>query len=135
LLPPLASLAILTTLILFRYGMVGWQLCGETIPRTGGRSARDADARELPALQDAGMPVHSWSWIFFVSFILVAAFIVINVLIGIVLNSLVEARELKRRESLEPDEAVPVLERIQYLRAALDQLEGELKSPRTAALA
>ena len=60
---------------------------------------------------------------------LVAAFIVINVLIGIVLNSLEEARELERRESLKPDEAVPVLERIQYLRSALDQLESELKSP------
>jgi voltage-gated sodium channel len=58
-----------------------------------------------------------------------AAFIVINVLIGNVLNSLEEARELERRESLKPDEAAPVLERIQYLRSALDQLESELKSP------
>jgi voltage-gated sodium channel len=65
--------------------------------------------------------------VFFVSFILVAAFIVINVLIGIVLNSLEEARELERRESLAPGEAVPVLERIQILRSALDELEQELQ--------
>jgi voltage-gated sodium channel len=53
--------------------------------------------------------------------------VVINVFLGIVLNSLEEARELERRESLAPGEAVPVLERIQILRSALDELEHELK--------
>jgi voltage-gated sodium channel len=135
-LPPLASMAILTTLILFVYGMVGWQLFGEAIPSDWGTIGEAMlslfvmlTLEDFPRYMDAGMEIHPWSWIFFVSFILVAAFIVINVLIGIVLNSLEEARELERRESLKPDEAVPVLERIQYLRSALDQLEGELKSP------
>jgi voltage-gated sodium channel len=135
-LPPLASMAILTTLILFVYGMVGWQLFGETIPQDWGTIGEAMltlfvmlTLEDFPQYMDAGTAVHPWSWIFFVSFILVAAFIVINVLIGIVLNSLEEARELERRESLKPDEAVPVLERIQYLRSALDQLESELKSP------
>lgn len=44
------------------------------------------------------MDVHLWSWIFFVTFVLVAAFVVLNVLIGIVLNSMEEARELERRK-------------------------------------
>ena len=82
---------------------------------------------DFPQYMDAGMAIHQWSWVFFVSFILVAAFVVINVFIGIVLNSLEEARELERRESLAPGEAVPVLERIQILRSALDELERELK--------
>ena len=47
---------------------------------------------DFPQYMDAGMEIHEWSWIFFVSFILVAAFVVINVFIGIVLNSLEEAR-------------------------------------------
>jgi voltage-gated sodium channel len=135
-LPPLASMAILTTLILFVYGMVGWQLFGETLPQDWGNIGEAMltlfvmlTLENFPVYMEQGMEVHGWSWLFFVSFILVAAFIVINVLIGIVLNSLEEARELERRESLQPDEAVPVLERIQYLRSALDQLENELKSP------
>ncbi len=45
------------------------------------------------------MDAHPWSWIYFVSFILIAAFIVLNVLIGIVLNSMEEARESDRRKS------------------------------------
>ena len=84
------------------------------------------------------MEVYPWSWIYFVSFILLAAFIVLNVLIGIVLNSMEEAREAERRRVLREqlggargplvDEhaATPVAERIAILRAALDDLEVEL---------
>jgi voltage-gated sodium channel len=82
---------------------------------------------------ERGMEIQPWSWIFFVTFILVAAFVVLNVFIGIVLHSMEEARELERRKRLMPgDEGVfgigpaPVAERIQFLRAALDELEQEL---------
>ena len=133
-LPPLASMAILTTLILFIYGMVGWQLFGEELPANWGNIGEAMltlfvmlTLENFPVYMDAGMAIHPWSWIFFVSFILTAAFIVINVLIGIVLNSMEEARELARRESLAPGEAVPVLERIDILRSALDELEQELR--------
>ena len=74
------------------------------------------------------------------SFILIAAFIVINVLIGIVLNSMEEAREAERRNAvrerlgakgrpaIDPDASAPVVERIGILRAALDELEAELSA-------
>jgi hypothetical protein len=52
----------------------------------------------FPAYMDEATDIHRWAWIYFVSFIRVAAFIVLNVLIGIVLNSMEEARELERRE-------------------------------------
>jgi voltage-gated sodium channel len=131
--PPLGSMAILTTLILFVYGMVGWQLFGEQLPERWGTIGEAMltlfvmlTLEDFPVYMEEGMAIHSWSWLFFVSFILVAAFVVINVFIGIVLNSLEEARELARRESIVGDEAVPILERIDYLRSALDELERTL---------
>ena len=72
---------------------------------------------------EQGMEVHPWSWIYFVSFALVAAFVVLNVLIGVVLNSMEEARELERRAPLGRDDVAPVAERIAILRSALDKLE------------
>ncbi len=82
------------------------------------------------------MEIHRWSWVYFVSFVLVAAFIVINVLIGIVLNSMEESRELERRRMLRERYAAegreldshpaPVAERIAMLRSALEELEEEL---------
>jgi voltage-gated sodium channel len=87
----------------------------------------------FPEYMERGMEIQPWSWLFFVSFILVAAFVVLNVFIGIVLHSMEEAREIERRKRLLPsDEGVvglgpaPVAERIQFLRAALDELEQEL---------
>jgi voltage-gated sodium channel len=101
-LPPLASMAILTTLILFVYGMVGWQLFGEELPQHWGTIGEAMltlfvmlTLENFPAYMDQGMEIHPWSWVFFVSFVLVAAFVVINVFIGIVLHSMEEARELE----------------------------------------
>jgi voltage-gated sodium channel len=133
--PPLGSMAILTTLILFVYGMVGWQLFGEEIPNRWGNIG-DAmltlfvmlTLEDFPVYMQEAMEIHPWSWIFFVSFILVAAFIVINVFIAIVLNSMEEARELERRRPVSPEDVAPVAERMAMLRNALDELERELEA-------
>jgi voltage-gated sodium channel len=92
----------------------------------------------FPVYMDAAMEIEPWAWVYFVSFILVAAFIVLNVLIGVVLNSMEEAREIDRRQALrerygvthpspvDPQAHAPVAERIAILRDALDELELEL---------
>jgi voltage-gated sodium channel len=132
-LPPLGSMTILVALILFVYGMFGWTLFGEDDPQNWG-TIGDAmltcfvmlTLENFPVYMERGMEIHPWSWIYFVSFIMIAAFIVINVLIGIVLNSMEEARELERRRPVSPDEVAPVAERMAILRNALDELEREL---------
>ena len=139
-LPPLGSMVVLTTLIIFVYGMFGWLLFAEELPAQWGDIGRAMltcfvmlTLEDFPVYMDDAMDVHPWSWIYFVSFIMVAAFIVINVLIGIVLNSMEEAREIERRRKLSegrqreaPVAPAPVVERIAILRAALDELEEEL---------
>ena len=132
-LPPLASMAILTTLIIFVYGMVGWQLFAEQLPDRWGTIGEAMltlfvmlTLENFPVYMEEGMAIHPWSWVFFVSFVLVAAFVVINVFIAIVLNSMEEARELQRRAPLGRDDVAPVAERIAILRSALDELEREL---------
>jgi voltage-gated sodium channel len=136
-LPPLISMTLLTTVILYVYGMVGWLLFGDEIPEDWGNIGEAMltmfvllTLENFPSYMDRAMEVHSWSWIFFVSFVLIAAFVVLNVLIGIVLNSMEEARELERRRALGiavgEGAPAPVAERIAILRAALDELEHEL---------
>jgi voltage-gated sodium channel len=140
-LPPLGSMLLLTTVMLFVYGMLGWLLFAEELPADWGNIGRAMlslfvllTLEDFPRYMDAGMEVHPWSWIYFVTFVLITVFIIINVLIGIVLNSMEEARELERRRRLTPDQEpplgdiapAPVMERIAILRAALDELEQEL---------
>jgi voltage-gated sodium channel len=140
-LPPLGSMLLLTTVMLFVYGMLGWLLFAEELPADWGNIGRAMlslfvllTLEDFPRYMDAGMEVHPWSWIYFVTFVLITVFIIINVLIGIVLNSMEEARELERRRRLSGDHEpplgdiapAPVVERIAILRAALDELEQEL---------
>jgi voltage-gated sodium channel len=143
--PPLASIGAVTAMILFVYGMVGWIWFGDELPDQWGDIGRAMltlfvmlTLENFPAYMDAAMEIEPWAWLYFVSFILVAAFIVLNVLIGVVLNSMEEARELDRRQALrerfgvtrpspvDPDAHAPVAERIAILRDALDELELEL---------
>jgi len=145
-LPPLFAIALATGMLLFVYGMVGWTLFDEELPDDWGNIGRAMltlfvmlTLENFPTYMDAGMEVHPWSWVYFVSFILIAAFVVINVLIGIVLNSMEEAREAEKRRAVrerlgaapgrvDPDASAPVVERIGILRAALDELEAELST-------
>jgi voltage-gated sodium channel len=143
--PPLASIGAVTAIILFVYGMVGWILFGDELPEQWGNIGRAMltlfvmlTLEDFPVYMDQAMELEPWAWVYFVSFILVAAFIVLNVLIGVVLNSMEEARELERRRTVrarvgvsrpspvDPDAHAPVAERIQILRSALDELELEL---------
>ncbi|HEY6113311.1 MAG TPA: ion transporter [Gaiellaceae bacterium] len=143
--PPLASIGAVTAMILFVYGMVGWIWFGDELPAQWGDIGRAMltlfvmlTLENFPIYMDAAMEVEPWAWLYFVSFILVAAFIVLNVLIGVVLNSMEEAREIDRRQALrerygvtrpspiDPEAHAPVAERIAILRDALDELELEL---------
>jgi voltage-gated sodium channel len=143
--PPLVSIGAVTAMILFVYGMVGWIWFGEELPAQWGNIGRAMltlfvmlTLENFPQYMYAAMEVEPWAWLYFVSFILVAAFIVLNVLIGVVLNSMEEAREIDRRRALrerygvtrpspiDPQAHAPVAERIAILRSALDELELEL---------
>jgi voltage-gated sodium channel len=119
--------------------MVGWLLFGDELPERWGNIGAAMltlvillTLENFPIYLEQGMEVHPWAWVYFVSFALVTAFILLNVLIGIVLNSMEEARELERRRRLAIEGGgagiapAPVLERIQILRAALKELEDEL---------
>jgi voltage-gated sodium channel len=145
--PPLLSVAGVTAALLFVYGMIGWLMFADALPAEWGNIGRAMltlfvmlTLENFPTYMDQGMDVHPWSWLYFVSFVMIAAFIVLNLLIGIVLNSMEEAREAERRRAVreqhperggrlvDVDASAPVVERIALLRTALDELELELSA-------
>ena len=86
----------------------------------------------FPVYLERGMEIHPWSFVYFVSFVLVAAFIIVNLLIGVVLNSMEEARQIHARDELRArgieagDEEAAIATRIAALRSAVEELEHEL---------
>jgi voltage-gated sodium channel len=144
---PLASVAVLTFFLLYLYGMLGWLLFGDHDPVRFGNIGR-ALLTLFQLLTIEGwdqvlateQELSRWSWIYFVSFILVGSFLVLNIVIAVVLNSVEEAREEERRRRRIERASVagvagapgaaghPAMleERLRELRDALDALEAEL---------
>ena len=90
-LPPIASLGLLTLLLMYVYGMVGLILFGDQDPEQWGNIGQAIlslfqilTLENWPDFLEAGQAIHPASWIFFVSYVLIASFLVINVLIAII---------------------------------------------------
>jgi voltage-gated sodium channel len=144
-LPGVASLAIMTLLLIYMYGMVGWVIFGHEIP--GYNNAGEAmltmfvllSLENLPTYIDEGRAVSEWAIPFYVSYVLLASFLVFNFFIGVIVNSMEQAREIEaERDAQElaehgdaPAEPSPH-ERIAALRSILDELERDLRPSATS---
>jgi voltage-gated sodium channel len=146
--PGVLSLAVMTLLLIYLYGMVGWVLYGDELAvyANVGEAMLTMfvllSLENLPTAIEEGRPISDWTIPFYVSYVLVASFLVFNFFIGVIVNSMERAREIEaereRAEMLEhgrngagPPE-VTTQARIDALRAMLDELERDLRpsSPR-----
>jgi voltage-gated sodium channel len=83
----------------------------------------------LPDNIERGREITAWTVPFYVSFALLAAFLLFNLFIGIVINSLEEARaiELARMQVEDEDpEDRRLAESVRELRRVVDDLEREI---------
>ena len=72
------------------------------------------------------MELNGYSWIYFVSFVVVGTFVVINLLIGILINNLDEAKLERLRELETPVTANELLREIRTTQESLARLEARL---------
>ena len=134
-LPPLMSIVVLTFLILFIYGMVGWAMFGAALPETWGTITRAMltlfillTLENFPTYLEEALAVTPWATVYFVSYVLVAAFVIFNLLIGIIIGSMESAREREAlREAQESGVSGDAALRIQSIRDALDALEADVQ--------
>jgi voltage-gated sodium channel len=138
-LAPIGGMAALTFFVLYLYAMVGWLLYDEHDPERFGNVGRSLltlfQVLTLEGWNEVlakEMEYSSWSWVYFVSFVLIGTFVVLNVVIAIIVNSMDEVRamELERERTelvaaaLQEGKADDVMhERLDALREALDDLE------------
>ena len=137
---PIASLAVLTLLLMYVYGMIGWILFHEEDPKQWG----DIGQAMLSLFQiltlegwnnflEAGQAIHPASWIYFVSYVLIASFLVINILIAIIINSREEVHAAERAsDRADIDEEIAgadgsVADRLREIRHIVDKLEAQLE--------
>ncbi len=130
---PATGLGIITGLLVFLYGMIGWTLFADVDPANWGNIglasltlfsiltlegwnslfATVFEARPFAAI------------LFFLSFILIGTFVVLNLLLGIMIGSLEEVREEERIRA--GGETADIEGRLKDLREALDAVEHSLR--------
>jgi voltage-gated sodium channel len=141
-LAPIGGMAALTFFVLYMYGILGWILYADHDPDRFGNIGRALlTLFQILTLEgwndvlDKQMDLSSWSWVYFVSFVLIGTFVVLNVVIAIIVNSMDEVRamelERERKELVaaalhDGEDDRRLHERLEALRSALDELEQAL---------
>lgn len=97
--PSLGHVGLLLGLLLYVYGVVGVNLFGASDPQHWGSLGiamltlfQILTLEGWVDIQRASMAVAPWAWVFYVSFVLIAVFVVVNLFIAVVLNNLERAR-------------------------------------------
>jgi voltage-gated sodium channel len=144
--PGVASLAVMTLLLIYLYGMVGWVIFQDHDPANFENVGQSMvtmfvllTLENLPTYIEKGQELSDWTLVFYISYVLVASFLVFNLFIGIVINSMEEARAIEHRRDREAasltadpmdDLHAEVEVKIDELRGALDDLHAQLKRKR-----
>lgn len=129
--PSVFSMIVLTLVLMFVYGMTGWSLFGEALPGEWG-TIGDAmltlfillTLENFPTYLEEAQAVSPYATVFFISYVVAAAFIVFNLLIGIVLTSMEKARQQEARE--HPLDDAEIFAHIADMQQSLRVLEDEL---------
>nr|WP_221218701.1 MULTISPECIES: ion transporter [unclassified Mycolicibacterium] len=128
--PGVASLAAATALLIYIYGMLGWVLFSNHDPDHYGNIGRAMltmyimlTLENLPDNVEMGLQISPWTVLFFISYTVILSFLVFNLFIGIVLNSMEEARAVDRARHETDD----LLHRLRAAREALEDAERELQ--------
>ncbi|MDH5377202.1 MAG: ion transporter [Gammaproteobacteria bacterium] len=139
--PRVGQMGILASLLFYIYAVIGTTLFGQHDPQHWGTLHisllslfRTLTLEDWTDLMYKGMELYPWAWIYFVSFVLLATFVIFNMLIGIILSSMEEAQATVKRERQKADGGAIAEIKLHEIREALEELEthiANLKSEKT----
>lgn len=119
--PPLISMSVLIFLALYIYGMAGVYIFGDALPVHWGNISIALTTlfilltlENFPVYLEEAVAVSPWALPFYLSYVFIIVFTVLNVLIGIVLNAMDEARSENRKR----------IERIKQLDEIVHEVEA-----------
>jgi voltage-gated sodium channel len=137
--PSMAHIVLLVTLLIYVYGVIGHHLFSKVDPEHWGTLGRAAQTLFVVItlegwveLMSASVDATPWAWLYYVTFIVIAVFVVINLFIAVVLNNLEKVRsEMADGEAEATVLASDAMRELARLHARLDDLHAALASPRT----
>ena len=132
--PGMFNVLALMSIVFYVYGVAGYHLFRDVDPthwRTLGISLlslfRIVTLEDWTDIMYAALDHHWWAWTYFVSFVVVGTFVVINLFIAVVINSLDEAKQDRLRELATPPTHAELLAELSRTRDTLARLQDRLE--------
>ena len=131
--PSVGHVMLLMSIIVYIYAIIGYQLFHEHDPmhwRSLGISVLTLfniiTLEGWTVVMENAMHLHSWAWIYFVSFVIAGTFVVINLFIAIIINNLDDAKAERLKELQPPVSREELMRELRSTRNALQRLEERL---------
>ena len=131
--PSVGHVILLMSIIVYIYAIIGYQLFHQHDPmhwRNLGISVLTLfniiTLEGWTIVMDNAMQLHSWAWIYFVSYVVAGTFVVINLFIAIIINNLDEAKAERLRELQPPVSREELLRELRSTQEALQRLERSI---------
>lgn len=136
-LPGMGHVVLLVMLLFYVYAVAGWHLFhGHDAERWGTLGDALLTLFQVATLEgwaevmrDA-MQVQPFAWIYFISFVVIGTFVMINLFVAVVINSLEETKASARSVADETEGRAALEEDLRVAREALARIEARLERER-----
>lgn len=131
--PSMGNIMLLMGVIFYIYAVAGQQLFHEHDPKHWENLGislltlfRIVTLEDWTDVMYTAMELSPLAWIYFVSFVIMGTFVIINLFIAVVLNNLEEAKEERLKELRQPPTRDCLLKELEQTQKALSQLRAQL---------
>ena len=132
--PSMAHVLGLMSIIFYVYGVAGYHLFHEVDPTHWDNLGiallslfRIVTLEDWTDIMYAAMAAKPWAWIYFVSFVILGTFVVINLFIAVVINNLEEAKAERLRDLTQPPTPDEILRELRDTQDALTRVQAQLE--------
>lgn len=133
-LPGMINVVLLMTVIFYVYGVAGYHLFNDVDPvhwESLGVSLltlfRIVTLEDWTDIMYIALDTYWWAWIYFLSFVVIATFVIINLFIGIVVTNVQEAKEAQLAALREKLDAAEVIRELKQTREALKRVQDHIE--------
>jgi voltage-gated sodium channel len=133
--PSMGHVAMLMSIIFYIYAVTGFHLFHEHDAEHWGTLGASlltlfgiVTLEGWVQVMETALEVHAWAWIYFVSFVLIGTFVMLNLFIAVVINNLEASKAAELEELRQPVTHDEVLRELKRTRDALSALQSRLEA-------
>lgn len=133
--PSMGNVILLMSIIFYIYGIAGYHLFNGYDPAHWGSLGlslltlfRVVTLEDWTDVMYSAMEAYDWAWIYFVSFIVMGTFVIINLFIAIVISNLEQAKAEQLKVLRQPVSREELLDELAKTQQALIRLRARMES-------